>query len=195
MARIGNYPTTYEDRKFISICNLRKWGYLEPGRWKTGTISWSRNGNPIGSIGIAVHMDEANPYLHVSYILDKVKEIDYDVPLVTMPSNLGKGNVWYFRCPFTHKRCRKLYSIDGYFMHRVAVKGYYEKQIQSKHYRHLEKTYGPYFQRDQLYEQLYSKHFRKFYKDKPTKRYQKIMARINAMGNIDERELLNAMVI
>ena len=193
MARFPTFPTTYEERKSFSISDLRKWEYLVPGQWKNGTINWSRNGNSTGSIGISVYMDASEPYLRVDYVLNKEKEVGYSVPLVKVPSNLGKGHVWYFRCPYTSQLCRKLYSIDGYFMHRAAVKGYYEKQIQSKQYRHLEKTFGPVFQQEKAHEQLYEKHFRKFYNGKPTKRYLKIMAKLRAAVCISETDLINAM--
>ncbi len=148
MAKFPTFPTTYEDRKSFSISDLRRWGYLMRGQWKKGTINWNRNGNPAGSISIAVHMDLKKPYLTVDYVLNKEKNICYNIPLESIPSNLGKGAIWLFRCPHTGKLCRKLYSIDGYFMHREAVKGYYEKQIQSKQYRQLEKTYGPVFRQE-----------------------------------------------
>ena len=36
----------------------------------------------------------------------------------------------------------------------------YDSQIQSKKYRELDKTLGAYFKTDELYEQLYKKHFK-----------------------------------
>jgi hypothetical protein len=194
MARISSFPTTFDERKFISIADLRKWGYLVAGNYKSSTIRWSRNDDPRGSIGIAVSMDKDVPYITLSYVLNKEKDIKYNVSLVSAASNLGKGRVWYFRCPYTKKLCRKLFLIDGYFMHREAIKGYYFKQIQSKEYRYLEKVYGPMFQEDKLYDQLYSKHFRKFYKGKPTKRYLKIMKQLQASKGVDRAAYMDALV-
>lgn len=194
MAKFSTFPTTYEERKSLSISDLRKWGYLVLGQYKSGTVNWSRNGAPTGSIGIAVYMNPKNPYLTIHYVLNREKEVNYNISLVKLPSNLGKGGIWYFLCPYTSKLCRKLYSIDGYFLHRSAVNGYYEKQIQSKQYRQLERMFGPVFQREKLYEQLYTKHFRKFYNGKPTKRYLKIMAKLQAAASVNEADLINAMV-
>lgn len=194
MAKFPTFPTVYEERKSFSIADLRRWGYLVSGQRKRGTINWSRNGYPNGSISIFVNMDLKKPYLTVDYVLHKKKEVTYNISLMPVPSNLGKGLVWYFLCPYTNKLCRKLYSIDGYFMHREAVKGYYEKQIQSKHYRHIENTFGPVFQREKLYDQLYAKHFRKFYNGKPTKRYLKIMGQLQAASGVSEQDLVNAMI-
>jgi len=194
MARLGNYPTTYEQRKSFSIADLRKWGYLLQGTWKSGTIHWSRNGTPIGSISISSSINLDSPHVSLTYTFNNEKDVTYDISLVKITSNLKKGHIWYFRCPYTNKLCRKLYLIDGYFMHREATRGFYDKQIQSKHYRNLEKVYGPVFLLDKLYQQLYSKHFRKSYKGKPTKRYAKILAQFDAASRVDERDFLNAMI-
>jgi hypothetical protein len=56
----------------------------------------------------------------------------------------------------THKRCKKLYLINGYFQHWEAIKGYYNKLIESKQMRYLDKVYGPMFKTDKLYEELHS---------------------------------------
>jgi len=193
MARPGNYPTTYEERKPLSITDLRKGKYLLPDTWRSGTITWSRNGIVNGTISIIVDMTVASPYLELNYKWQEQSR-KYKVPLIQVPSNLGAGYVWYFLCPLNNKRCRKIYLIDGYFQHREAIKGYYEKQIQSKHYRYLEKVYGPVFKVDKLYSQLCSRHFRKSYNGKPTKRYLKIMAQLKAAECVNETDLINLMV-
>lgn len=103
-----------------------------------------------------------------------------------MPSNLGNGDIWYFLCPVTKKRCRKLYSIGGYFLHREAFNScMYESQTHSKYYRSLDKRFGGVFKQERLYEELYSKHFKKFYNGKPTKRYIKIMQEIEKTETIN----------
>ncbi|MGO3238128.1 MAG: hypothetical protein ACTIKA_07630 [Psychroflexus halocasei] len=60
----------------------------------------------------------------------------------------------------------------------------YETQTQSKKYRQLDKTLGAYFKIDNLYSQLYQKHFKKTYAGKPTKRYLRLMERIDEAENI-----------
>ncbi|MCK8493572.1 hypothetical protein M0L20_17025 [Spirosoma sp. RP8] len=65
------------------------------------------------------------------------------IDLLIAPSNLGKGKVFYFVCPVTAKRCRKLYLVDGWFVFRYALEDtYYEKQLWSKRYRDLDNTMG-----------------------------------------------------
>jgi len=46
----------------------------------------------------------------------------------------------------------------------------------------IEKIYGAYFDADKHYDQLYSKHFKKFYAEKPTKRYLKIMRQLQKIS-------------
>ncbi len=107
-----------------------------------------------------------------------------------MPSNLGKGLIWYFLCPQTNKRCRKLYLIGGYFLHRTAFKGcMYKTQTKSKECRQLDKTLGVYFRIDNLYSQLSQKHFKKTYAGKPTKRYLRIMEQIQKTESIPYHEI------
>ncbi len=191
MARIGTYPTTFEDRKSISISDLRKWNYLQPDSWRSGSLSWSRRGTVHSQISFCVDMIATGPYLELSYNWQG-KSFRYKAKLTALTSNLGAGKVWYFICPITGRRCRKLYFKNGYFQYRGE--GYYEKQIQSKYYRHLEKTYGPALRVDQLYNQLHSRHFRKSYNGKPTKRYMKLLAQLKIANSVSEGDLMLAMV-
>lgn len=184
MPKPHTFPTLYNEALQISISKLKEWEYLNPEQIKSGTITWSRNGNKIGSISIRVNTHSEQPYIELDYKY-RDEPRNYRVSLVSMPSNLGKGLIWYFLCPETHKRCRKLYSIDGYFLHREAFKGcMYETQIQSKKYRQLDKTLGAYFKTDDLYSQLYQKHFKKTYAGKPTKKYLRIMEQIHKAEKI-----------
>ena len=65
----------------------------------------------------------------------------------------------------------------------------YETQTQSKKYRQLDKTFGVYFKIDDLYSQLYQKHFKKTYAGKPTKKYLRIMEQIQKAESIKYNEI------
>ena len=177
MPKPASFPILYDDLKTVSISILGKHGYLKPNQWQTGTITWSKNGNKTGSISIRVDTYGESPYLLLDYTSDNIP-INYRVQLVSIPSNLGKGIVWFFICPQTGKRCRKLYLLGGYFYHRSAYKGcMYEKQTYSHKNRKLGKQFERLFGTDEAYEQIYSKHFKKMYKGKPTKRYLRLLKR------------------
>lgn len=178
MPKPYTFPTLYDDLKTISISFLKKHGYLLPNQVQSGTVTWSRSGTKTGSISIRVNTKQDIPYLELDYKCNETP-INYRIQLVTAPSNLGKGFVWFFICPRSRKQCRKLYLADTYFYHRSAFKGcMYEKQTHSKSYRLLEKTFGSYFKSDDLYIKLNERNFKKTYTGKPTKKYLKLIKQI-----------------
>lgn len=178
MPKFPTFPTLFDEALQIDISKLKEWGYLNPEQIRSGTLIWSRNGNKTGSISINVNTTKEQPFIELDYKY-KNEPRKYKIDLVSVPSNLGKGEVWFFLCPQTYKRCRKLYSIGGYFLHREAFSGCrYESQTHSKKWRQIEKIYGCYFDIDKNYEKLFSKHFKRTYNGKPTKRYLKLMKEI-----------------
>lgn len=194
MPKPHTFPTLYDEVKTVSISFLTKHGYLKSNQLKAGSIHWSRNGENLGSISIKVCTYSESPYLEFDYKCNKAP-INYRAKLVSAPSNLGKGVVWYFICPKTGKRCRKLYLADTFFYHRSAFNGcVYEKQTQSKKSRYLDKTLGEYFRTDQLFEQLYKKNFKKTYAGKPTKKYLKLTQQIQRAESIPYYEIERALV-
>ena len=189
MPRHSTIPDLYDECKTITITKLREWGYLKSNQWLTGIVTWSRNGSKYASIGIAVNTFSEQPYIELDYKCND-EPVKYKVDLVSLPSNIGKGTVWYFRCPHTRKRCRKLYMIGKYFLHRTAFKGcFYEKQTQSKKYRALDQTLGECYRADELYSELYKKHFKKRYAGKPTKKYLQLMRQIERAESIPVDQL------
>lgn len=187
-------PTLYDNVLKLSITELKKWGYLKPDNVQNGTISWSRNGEEFASISVVVNTLNEKPYIQLDYRFNGEPR-KYKVYFDADVSNLGKGKVWYFVCPQTNKRCRKLYQISGYFFHREAFKScYYEKQIQSKYARSLEKNLGAWLKSDKLYSELYSKHFRSQYNGKLTKRYLKLMKQIKEAESISYDEVERIIV-
>jgi hypothetical protein len=194
MAKPHTFPTLYDNLKTVSITFLTKHGYLKTNQWRRGTITFSSNGNKTGSISIRVNTQPESRYLELDYKCNEAP-INYRVQLISAPSNLGKGVVWYFVCPRTGKRCRKLYLAEGYFYHRSAFRGcMYEKQTQSKRTRQLDKTLGAYFRTDQLFEQLYKKHLKKQYAGKPTKKYLKLTQQIQRAESIPYHEIERALI-
>ena len=194
MPKPHTFPTLYNEALQIDISKLKGWGYLDPEQIKSGTLTWSRNGNPTGSISIRINTHSEQPYIELDYKY-RDEPRNYKVYLTSTPSNLNRGKIWYFLCPQTKKRCRKLYSIGGYFLHREAFNGcMYETQTQSKKYRQLDKILGAYFKSDNLYSELYKKHFKRYYAGKPTKRYLRIMEQIQKAESIPHHEIERAML-
>lgn len=193
MPKPHTLPTLYDDVIKLNITDLRKWKYLEKGYYKKGSVEFSSNGNNRGNITIYVDT-RAEKYTITLIYSYNGQGVKYSIDIVSLPSNLGKGKVFYFVCPVTQKRCRKLYCIGGEFLHREAFKGcMYESQTYSKTYRSLNKTIGAFFRSDRHYDTIYSKHFKKTYAGKPTKRYLKLMKEINKGESIPIEEVKRMM--
>lgn len=174
MPKPCTFPTLYDHLNTVSISFLTKQGYLKPNQRQSGAMTWSRNGNKTASISIKANTQSEQPYIELDYKCNEVP-INYRVQIISAPSNLGKGVVWYFVCPSTGNYCRKLYLVGERFLHREAFRGcmYYDQTISHEH-RMLRK----FFKMDKAFEQVDSKHFKKYYNGRATKRYLRILRRI-----------------
>ncbi|MDX1943191.1 MAG: hypothetical protein SFU99_21685 [Saprospiraceae bacterium] len=174
MPRPRTFPTLFDEVKTLDIKSYKEKGYLQPNQQNTGVTRWRRNGEETGSISFAIRMEETSGYLELDYNY-KEEPIKYRVPIISKPSNLGKGLVWYFICPVTKKYCRKLYLISGYFLHREAFKGcMYESQTYSKRSRKLDRMCKQIFASENFWRENNRKYFKEFYAGKPTKRFLKL---------------------
>lgn len=186
-------PILIDEVLQINISKLSQWGYLEPNTVKSGVLNWSKNGSKTGSVSITVNT--ISSYIELDYRF-RGEPINYRVSIVSIASNLGKGEVKYFLCPKTNKRCRILYSVGQYFYSRNAFSGaMYETQTQCKKIRIWNSQLSAYFKKDQLLEQLRKKHFKKTYSGKPTKRYLHIMNQMKKAEGINYRELEILMML
>ncbi len=179
MPRISTSPTLYEEVLQVRLSKLKELGFLKSNSCQSGTLTWSRRGEVTNSIGIKVDTRKAPSYVRLTYTW-RGEDRNYLIPLITVPSNLGRGQVPYFLCPHTHKRCRILYFGGGYFLHREAFPGFmYERQTYSSHWRFLERAAALAFGCNKIYEELNSKYFKTHYAGKPTKRYLRLMKKLN----------------
>jgi hypothetical protein len=189
MPRRSNFPILIEECKTINISLLKKWGYLKPGEYKSGNLTWSRGETKTGWISFTINMLNANPYIELNYKYNG-NPISYIIQIVSILSNIGRGRIFYFVCPVTGKRCRKMYGISERFLHRSAFRGcFYENQTYSKRNRDLFRSFEMLNENDKAYDMIHSKHFKKYYAGKPTKRY------CNAMQEISRISLKDAIEI
>jgi hypothetical protein len=192
------YPTYrryLDDALQLDIKTLKRLGFLELNRELGGQLIWSNDYGVLGKIGIEVTMiDIHNPFIKLSYKYNDEK-IEYCVDLVSVQSNLNKGQFWLFECPKTNVRCRKLHLINGFFYHRTAFKGHvYRSQARSHKMYFLDKLYGAYFDLDKHYMELYSKHFKKTYAGKSTKRYVRLMNKIQQGERVNYKTIEELMI-
>lgn len=168
MGRRSSYPIIFDEAKTVSIADLKRYGYLQPGH-RSGELRWSCRGRQTGEVGIAVHIWADEGYLAFNYTYDRVNYYRYEVRLEARPTNLGIGKRWYFICYRTGKRCTKLFMGNDYFQHRSGIPGaLYDSQTRSHFYRNLDK----YFRAEELADRPY---FKTHYRGKPTKRYMQVI--------------------
>lgn len=180
MGRLSTFPILLNECRTIDISNLKRWGCIKPGVRVSNTINWNYNGHREASISFTVDMQAESPHLKLTY-LSCGRLISYKVMLIAVPANIGKGIVWFFICPKTGKRCRKLYLINSFFLHRSAFTGcLYEKQTYSHKIRNKFKYHEKVFGVEEIYDQLDSKYFKTQYAGRPTRRYLQLMKKINA---------------
>lgn len=179
----------------LDINDLKRWGYLRDNQINSTSYNWYKQGYKIASIGVIINTVNPQPYVYLDYKSNE-KSRSYKVNLVTTQSNLGIGKIWYFRCPKTNKRCRYLYSVNGYFYHREAFNNaMYESQTYGKKDRALLSYLEPNFMLDNYYSQLYKKYFKRTYAGVPTKRYLKLMENIKRGESIPFSEVERAMLL
>lgn len=189
MPKPYTFPTLYNELKSISITMLRKYGYLKKDYFLSGVISWNRAGEKTGSISIAVYNYNDSPYVRLSYKWNNTS-MDYKIQLQKQPSNLGKGNLLFFICPKTYKRCTKLHLINGIFQHRTNCKsGMYESQTRSKKLQQIEKCFGCYLDYENIREAIEQKHLKKTYEGKYTKRYLKLKNKLQKAESVPKGTL------
>ena len=193
MPKISTFPILYNEVLQLCITNIVKAGCLKSGDSYSGVSTWKRNSNKIGSISWVTNYITNSPFIDLKYSYNG-EPVEYRVNLVSIPSNIGRGEIWYFVCPVTKKRCRKLYSIGGRFLHREAFKGcMYESQTYSHSNRNKLHLLSKFFGSDKVYEQIYKKNFKRTYAGKNTKRYEKYLKIIevsDSMFNPETERLL-----
>ena len=135
MARNPTFPDFFDEVRKISLHSLGRCGYLEPSVRKTGSIYWTCGDQEAGRISLTADMP--GKFVQFDYRVDE-RVVNYRVGLESLPSNLGRGRVWYLIRHATGKRCRKLYGIGGQFLSRFDYPDcMYSEQTVTKRYRGL----------------------------------------------------------
>lgn len=162
----------------IDLSYLIKKGYIQKESCVSGAISWTNGSN----IGFESYYTAKESYLRLNYTntnfqTGEKSEHDYKIELVSIPSNLGKGDVLYFVCPETGRYCRILYKCYGSstWKSREAYQRriYYQSQIEPKSVRSFK-----YLLCENQLQDLYKKMVKTHYRGKPTR----IMKRIEKLS-------------
>ncbi len=196
--------TTSECRK-LDLRLMLKGGEIVKGKNITGTINWTDE----SSAGFESRYTEDEKYFRIYYTITKRNgekfELDYKIQLVTVPSNLGKGEILFFICPESYKRARVLYMAYGnlkythrnWYYERYRLRLYYDVQQSSKRGYHNSRYFAYKKQVDTLEDELiFSKNRKSTYKGKVTKPFQKLYHLKNKMDYHDTKrcEILSKML-
>ena len=196
MAKTPTFPLIIDRCLTVSIADLKRWGCLKLEYLKSGSVYWGRGGERFASIGyqslVSVALGET--FIQFNYAYDG-QPVQYHVPLIPVPANIGKGLVWFFRCPFTGQRCKKLHLIEGRFMHRSAVRGaMYKRQTDSKKWRLVNRFFDMSEIQADVWNAMQKPYFKAEYQGKETRRYTRLIRKVErAERGVNIREVFLAL--
>lgn len=170
----------YDNLLQINIKSLLGIGLKEEIELKNYLFNWSIGKSIIATINLSISTTNGLNKLRFSYRYNDEEIVD-EVKLLIERSNLNKGIIWFMECPKTKAKCKKLYLHNGHFLSRKAFKGFYKSQLSNEQKNELIKMLHLDQEIGKLYEEMYSKHFKKTYQGKPTKRYSEILKRIEKL--------------
>lgn len=99
----------------ISLSYLFKNKYIEKNKIKTLILEWDIRGDITAKIKMHTCFTESEKYVTLCYSItnkttNEQKDFNYNINLIPVKSNLGLGNIYYFQCPETFRKCRFLYK-------------------------------------------------------------------------------------
>ena len=122
-----------ESQNSVSVQFLKKQGYLREGNG--GSLSWSRNGEPCGSIAYRVKGDGIQfNYRRRTSDHGEWENVELFIQFDYTACNYGNQRTWLL-CPHCHKRVAIVYYEGKYFLCRKCCKLTY----QSQHENHFER--------------------------------------------------------
>lgn len=174
-----------DEYRCLNLSDLKRLGFLEPvekGKARAGVVSWERNGNTTAQIQVAASVNDENGVIAVAYTYGDEQRA-YKIQLEFVPSNLPtheNTGYYYFICPATGNRCRKLYMVNGYFVSRKAFKAPYFWQTLSASTRTFSDPSARVLLPELIRQEMGNpKHRKKTYRGKPTP-YGRKLAKWNA---------------
>lgn len=189
-AQMGRHNTgawTTKESLRIELSYLIKSGFVKKGCSVSGVLSW----NTGSEIGIRTDLTSENMNIQLSYSTvdrhGKKTDTCYRIFLTAIPSNLGKGEVLYFLCPVSGKRCKVLYKAYGcdIWKSREAYQNriYYPLQLSSQKSRFNDR----YWQLESQLEKMSLLRKTSNYNGLPTRRALRMQGLQNAKERADEQ--------
>lgn len=196
MSKHPTFPFILDRAQTLSIGRLNAWGVLTPGQSRSGVIYWGEADDRQASVGYfaSVSREAGQAYIHFRYAYDG-EQIQWRVPLVCVPANIGKGLVWFFRCPITGKRCKKLHLVNGRFVHRSAIRGaMYKRQTESKKWRSVSRLFDLHDLRAGVWDEIHKPYFKAEYRGKETRRCARLIRKLQrAESGVNVEQVLRSL--
>ena len=179
--------TVYECPR-LNLSQLRRAGYFSKDAEVRGAWSWTSgevvNITTVGK-GAEVHMELS--YTWTDPYTGKPEEVRQRIDMVRKPSNLGRGTVLYFLCPYTGRPCRILYRAYSARTYRsrwgFSYRLYYPGQVCGK----LDRWNTRYWELERHLEGMEQMRSPGTYRGRPTKRAQRWE---RLLSELDRMELL-----
>jgi len=172
MGRFSGKITTKQAQR-IELSFLLKAGFIEKGQkirrplvWNNGHLVWIESDFTMNQkiIRLAYQIESSS---------GKLFEMNYPIQIESIPSNLGRGEVYYFKCPNTGIRSRILYLAYGspIFKARESyqIRIFYQSQIISRNQYHKER----FFFLEELLSRLEAKIKKSHYQGRQTRIIQR----------------------
>jgi hypothetical protein len=89
----------------------------------------------IASLLITLNIEIRDDFIILEFDINN-QTVKQHINLFCQLSSFGKGYWYYFKCPITGEKCKKLYYWEQKFVSRAAIPGVlYKRQIESKSFR------------------------------------------------------------
>lgn len=180
MGRNRTGVMSVSESRRLNIRFLLKNKYLVKDAHITGVISWTDD----VEISFETFYTNDTKYIRLGYSkTDKngVKR-DYDIKIniVSISSNLGKGEIIYLQCPESGKNAKTLFMAYGHYqfihkdcyLQKYGLRLYYDSQIASKLYYNTTRYFSLEKQVEGLQKELQKKYKKLYYKGVQTKAFQ-----------------------
>ena len=104
-----------EETSRLTLEDFWTWGYLQESSYRSGLLTFSRDGEETGSLGIAVNIEGPLSYIKFNYLLGyEKKPVEYEHRIEAFPLHFG-GHRYYFKCRYCRRRVTALYMDGGYY--------------------------------------------------------------------------------
>lgn len=181
---MSRHPTklNIDEVPTLSIYNLYQAGLLAFNHTQNLSISMTNGFGNSCSIGITIHL---NKTIILGYTIRGTQPeecINTEVGLITQNCNYGGQRFW-FSCPRCHSRVGKLYLFGKYFVCRgCGDLTYQSKNIKLNTYLSI---FYYCLDKEKKLSELENSIRRKYYKNKPTKKYKQYQKMFNQLHKYD----------